>query len=82
MNNKCNIVEFSLAYNAEHRQGSAWVKTMLLGRQAGYTAQTASSSLDDKSYNNLKGDLLFHSSSDGVFLAQIATPRGHASLCR
>jgi len=86
--NKCNVAEFSLAYNTEHGQGSAWVKVVLLGflkkalGQAGYTARTASSSLGDESYNNLKGDLLFHSSSAGVFLAHTAIPPRYASLCR
>lgn len=65
MSSKCNVVKFSLAYSAELGQGSAWVKIASLGvfkmalRQAGYTAWTASSSLDDKSCHNLKGDLLF-----------------------
>lgn len=45
-----------------------------------YTAQTASSSLDEESYSNLKGD--FHSSSAGVCLTQTAIPCGCASLCR
>lgn len=51
MNRNCNVVESSLAYNTEHRHGSAQVKAVSLGffkkalRQAGYTA--ASSSLND-----------------------------------
>lgn len=40
-------------------------------RQAGYTAQTANSSLDDESCSHLKGDLLFRSSSAGVFLHRL-----------
>lgn len=88
MNSKCNVVKFSLAYSAELGQGSAWVKTASLGvfkmalRQAGYTAWTASSSLDDKSCHNLKGDLLFHSSSAGVFLTRIAIYHAGTRLCR
>lgn len=51
MNRNCKVVQFSLAYNTKHGQGSTQVKTLLLGfirkalRQAGYTA--ASSSLND-----------------------------------